>query len=189
MRKSVFLFIILVLLSGCFPVDEEYSLEQTENSTINDEKGERESITEEQVELGTGEDIQSDEVEELMKKAKLDAENDRYYILEGIDNLDANERDDSAKLFIKEQYPDYFSSKETLKKSIKYGQYIEHMYEPYSEENNAKARYYQIGKLVSQSAKLVYDGVYESTDDCIAEKMQELEKQLEFFYGDYYGKK
>lgn len=42
-----------------------------------------------------------------------------YYIVEAIDNEEANKRDTDAKLFIKEQYPDYFSSTELLERRNK----------------------------------------------------------------------
>lgn len=58
-------------------------------------------------------------IEQLLKQAETDADQDRYYIVEAIDNEEANKRDTDAKLFIKEQYPDYFSSTELLERRNK----------------------------------------------------------------------
>ena len=42
-------------------------------------------------------------IEQLLKQAETDADQDRYYIVEAIDNEEANKRDTDAKLFIKEK--------------------------------------------------------------------------------------
>ena len=54
-------------------------------------------------------------IEQLLKQAETDADQDRYYIVEAIDNEEANKRDTDAKLFIKEQYPVTFPAQSCWK--------------------------------------------------------------------------
>lgn len=127
------------------------------------------------------------EIDVILSRAKTNAEQDRNYILEAIDNKAAQDRSDTATIFIKEQFPEYFSSEELLKKSIEYGCYMENIYEKFAGIDNGGGKYYQMGKIVSEAAKDVYNGSYEATDSYITDKIKELEGILQFFYGQYYG--
>ena len=94
-------------------------------------------------------------IEQLLKQAETDADQDRYYIVEAIDNEEANKRDTDAKLFIKEQYPDYFSSTELLERGIKYGHYEETIYSEFADKNNGYGKYYQMGKILSDTTQRI----------------------------------
>ena len=112
---------------------------------------------------------------------------DRYYIVEAIDNEEANKRDTDAKLFIKEQYPDYFSSTELLERGIKYGHYEETIYSEFADKNNGYGKYYQMGKILSDTTQRIYMGTSSLDDDDVMEQLTQLEELLRFFYRDYYG--
>ena len=113
-------------------------------------------------------------IEQLLKQAETDADQDRYYIVE-------------AKLFIKEQYPDYFSSTELLERGIKYGHYEETIYSEFADKNNGYGKYYQMGKILSDTTQRIYMGTSSLDDDDVMEQLTQLEELLRFFYRDYYG--
>ena len=125
--------------------------------------------------------------DETLKQAETDADQDRYYIVEAIDNEEANKRDTDAKLFIKEQYPDYFSSTELLERGIKYGHYEETIYSEFVDKNNGYGKYYQMGKILSDTTQRIYMGTSSLDDDDVMEQLTQLEELLRFFYRDYYG--
>lgn len=142
----------------------------------------KESSLEQEVLLASEERI-----EQLLKQAETDADQDRYYIVEAIDNEEANKRDTDAKLFIKEQYPDYFSSTELLERGIKYGHYEETIYSEFADKNNGYGKYYQMGKILSDTTQRIYMGTSSLDDDDVMEQLTQLEELLRFFYRDYYG--
>ena len=92
-----------------------------------------------------------------------------------------------AKLFIKEQYPDYFSSTELLERGIKYGHYEETIYSEFADKNNGYGKYYQMGKILSDTTQRIYMGTSSLDDDDVMEQLTQLEELLRFFYRDYYG--
>ena len=117
-------------------------------------------------------------IEQLLKQAETDADQDRYYIVEAIDNEEANKRDTDAKLFIKEQYPDYFSSTELLERGIKYGHYEETIYSEFADKNNGYGKYYQMGKILSDTTQRIYMGTSSLDDDDVMEQLTQLEELL-----------
>ena len=131
--------------------------------------------------------LSEERIEQLLKQAETDADQDRYYIVEAIDNEEANKRDTDAKLFIKEQYPDYFSSTELLERGIKYGHYEETIYSEFADKNNGYGKYYQMGKILSDTTQRIYMGTSSLDDDDVMEQLTQLEELLRFFYRDYYG--
>ena len=149
----------------------------------------KESSLEQEVLLALEEPTEASEerIEQLLKQAETDADQDRYYIVEAIDNEEANKRDTDAKLFIKEQYPDYFSSTELLERGIKYGHYEETIYSEFADKNNGYGKYYQMGKILSDTTQRIYMGTSSLDDDDVMEQLTQLEELLRFFYRDYYG--
>lgn len=149
----------------------------------------KESSLEQEVLLASEEPSEASEerIEQLLKQAETDADQDRYYIVEAIDNEEANKRDTDAKLFIKEQYPDYFSSTELLERGIKYGHYEETIYSEFADKNNGYGKYYQMGKILSDTTQRIYMGTSSLDDDDVMEQLTQLEELLRFFYRDYYG--
>ena len=92
-----------------------------------------------------------------------------------------------SSLFIKEQYPDYFSSTELLERGIKYGHYEETIYSEFADKNNGYGKYYQMGKILSDTTQRIYMGTSSLDDDDVMEQLTQLEELLRFFYRDYYG--
>lgn len=127
-------------------------------------------------------------IDQLKKQAEENAEKDCYNIIEALGDAESDERWSAANQFIQDRYPDYFSSKELLQSSIEYGHYLASLYKDYEGQDNGWGRYYEMGKLVSETAQNVYLGINKSEDEVVVEKMQKLEEQLEFFYDKYYGK-
>lgn len=127
------------------------------------------------------------EIEKIKKYADENAEKDRNNILEALGNVEADNRCDKAVLYIKDGYPDYFSSDALLKKSIEYGHYLVSVYKDYEGLDNGGGRYFEMGKIVSEVAQDIYVGKRTSTDDSVTGKMQELECLLQKMYDQYYG--
>lgn len=127
------------------------------------------------------------EIEKIKKYADENAEKDRINILEALGNVEADNRCDRAVLYIKDGYPDYFSSDALLKKSIEYGHYLVAVYKEYEGLDNGGGRYFEMGKIVSEVAQDIYVGKRTSIDDSVTGKMQELERLLQMMYDQYYG--
>ena len=171
---------ICIFMSGCsenIDLAEQNKLQQTEAcSTTSAPQKETEANVE-------------GEIRQILERASAEAEDDRYYIVEAVDNKEAYERDSAAKFFIKKHYPDYFSNKELLRNSIAYGHYEEMVYSEHAGENNGYGKYYQMGKILNETAQKVYKGTVSVSDAFVIDQMNELEELLQFFYGDYYGSK
>ena len=126
-------------------------------------------------------------INNLKKQAEDEAEQDRHFILEALGDEGADGRWSEACGFIQEQYPDYFSSDELFQKSIKYGHYLVSIYKDSKGIDNGGGRYYEMGRLISETAQNIYMGNADLTDSSVSEALQKLEEQLVFFYGQYYG--
>lgn len=127
------------------------------------------------------------EIDQLKKQAEEHAEMDRNNILEALGDAQSDERWGAAIGFIKDRYPDYFSTEELLQNSIEYGHYLTSVYKDSEGIDNGSGRYFEMGKLISEAAQTIYLGNNTSEDELILEKMKELEEQLIFFFGEYYG--
>lgn len=126
-------------------------------------------------------------IDQLKKLAEENAEKDRYNIIEALGDAESDERCSAANQFIKEHYPDFFSSEELLQRSIEYGHYLASLYKDSEGPDNGGGRYYEMGKLVSEVAQNVYLGINKCKDEMVVEKLQKLEEHLIFFYDKYYG--
>lgn len=126
-------------------------------------------------------------INNLIKQAGDEAERDRCFIIEALGDEEADRHWSEACGFIQNQYPDYFSSDELLQKSIKYGQYLTFVYKDSKGMDNGRGRYYEMGHLVSQTAQDIYNEYIDLADKSVLERLQKLEEQLVFFYGQYYG--
>ena len=107
--------------------------------------------------------------------------------MEALGNVDADNRSDEAHLYIKDSYPDYFSSDILLEKGIEYGHYLVSVYKDSEGIDNGRGRYFEMGKIVSEVAQDIYTGIKKPTDDSVAKKKQELENLLQMTYDQYYG--
>lgn len=126
-------------------------------------------------------------INNLKKQAEDEAELDRHFMLEALGDEGADGRWNEACGFIRDQYPDYFSSDELLQKGIKYGHYLVSIYKDFKGIDNGRGRYFEMGRLVSEMAQDIYTGNADLTDSSVSEALQKLEEQLVFFYGQNYG--
>ena len=167
------------LITGC----SQNKITKTESSSIDTSLSE--TLAEQPIENHVAE--KQAVIDQLKKQAEENAEKDYDNIIEALGDAVSDERWSAANQFIKERYPDYFSSEILLQSSIEYGHYLASLYKDSEGLDNGRGRYYEMGKLVSEAAQNVYLGINKSKDEMVVEKMQELEEQLIFFYDKYYG--
>lgn len=191
-ERKIFLFtLVAVLLTACSSPEKEpvENMVETGSSITREEPETQESIPVSQTKVAVG--SLKTEIEEIVNNLKTQAENDaekdRNSIMEALGNPQADARWSEACGFIKDQYPDYFSSDDLIQKSIKYGHYLAVLYKEYEGMDNGYGRYYEMGQLLSQAAQDIYTGISTPADASVMDKLQELEKQFQFFYGTSYG--
>jgi len=176
-------FIVTLSVSGLITGCSQNKITKTESSSIDTSLSE--TLAEQPIENHVAE--KQAVIDQLKKQAEENAEKDYDNIIEALGDAVSDERWSAANQFIKERYPDYFSSEKLLQSSIEYGHYLASLYKDSKGLDNGRGRYYEMGKLVSEAAQNVYLGINKSKDEMVVEKMQELEEQLIFFYDKYYG--
>jgi len=176
-------FIVTLSVSGLITGCSQNKITKTESSSIDTSLSE--TLAEQPIENHVAE--KQAVIDQLKKQAEENAEKDYDNIIEALGDAVSDERWSAANQFIKERYPDYFSSEILLQSSIEYGHYLASLYKDSKGLDNGRGRYYEMGKLVSEAAQNVYLGINKSKDEMVVEKMQELEEQLIFFYDKYYG--
>jgi len=176
-------FIVTLSVSGLITGCSQNKITKTESSSIDTSLSE--TLAEQPIENHVAE--KQAVIDQLKKQAEENAEKDYDNIIEALGDAVSDERWSAANQFIKERYPDYFSSEILLQSSIEYGHYLASLYKDSEGLDNGRGRYYEMGKLVSEAAQNVYLGINKSKDEMVVEKMQELEEQLIFFYDKYYG--
>lgn len=187
----------LFLILGCTPNNERvhYNVEGsllTETTIMRKRNGENKEMNiVSSIEESNNEEMVKKQVEinSIKKLVEDDAEKDRHNILEALGNKESDEHWSTAISFIKDNYPDYFSTDELINSSIKYGYYLETVYKDFVGLDNDAGRYYEMGNIVSEVAVAACIGTNSTSHQSTNKKLERLEELLQINYTQYYGKK